>query len=60
MLLLILTHVYGDVLFKNRFEATDGVNEDALIPALGSTVQLYPGKTGIVIGYRATGTPVVK
>ena len=63
MSLITLNHVYGDLLFKKLFfsvEAPDGVNEDALIPTLGSKVQLYPGKTGIVIGYRASGNRVIK
>ncbi len=70
---IVFTFMYKDTLGKAIFtdavktkgimamiKVSEGMNEGALMPMLGSRVETYEGKSGEVIGYRAKGTPVIK
>lgn len=68
--LMVLTLVYG-VLFgeKGLSRGTDGrviarvdegLYKNVSMPALGSKVEIYPGKSGVVTGYWGSGDPIVR
>jgi len=70
---IVLTFMYKDLLGKTVFtdaiktkgimamiKVSEGMNEGALFPMLGSRVETSDGKSGVVIGYHAKGTPVIR